>query len=230
MISGRRLLTALLAATALAAGAAQAAVLYDNGPSTYQAAAYSIIGNNYAEDSFTIGANSTVTGVEFAVWNSPTYSTTTSVDWAIFSGLRAPYTPEGPLIASGTASVTSSYLLTNTSGYAVNTDTFAIAPTALPSGVYSLELAYAVGTFAGGQISWDVNAGPATALIHTAFGPFEAYGPSNTFQILGSVASAVPETASWVLMLIGFGGLGAVLRRSHMAAAGAITLSASAKP
>ncbi len=214
MLSHRQLLATVLAGAAFAAGGGDTAVLYDNGPSTYQAAAYSIAGGNYAEDSFTIGASAIVTSVDFAAWNYPTSSTTTTVDWAIFSGLRTPYSAEGPLIASGTSLVMSSYILTNTSGYAVNTDTFAIAPTSLASGTYSLYIGNAFDTYGGGNIGWDVNGGPSTALVHTNFGPFEAYQASNTFQILGSAAGAIPEPASWALMLFGFGGVGAALRRS----------------
>ena len=59
-----------------------------------------------------------------------------------------------------------------------------------------------------------MNSGPSTALVHTNFGPFEGHQASNTFQILGSIAG-VPEPASWALMLVGFGGLGAALRRSR---------------
>ncbi len=93
MANNRLLLIAALAGATLAVGAARADVLYDNGPSTYQAGAYSITGGNYAADSFTIGASATVTGVDFAVWNDPVSAITTTVDWAIVSGLRAPYAP-----------------------------------------------------------------------------------------------------------------------------------------
>ncbi len=213
MVSNNLLLTTTLAGALVAVGAANATALYDNGPSTFGAAAYSIAGGNYAEDSFTIGTSATVNGVDFAAWNYPTSSTTTTVDWAIFSGLRAPYTASGPLIASGTSSVTSSYILTNTSGYAVNTDTFAIPTTTLAKGTYSLYIGNAFDTYGAENILWDVNGGPSTALVHTNFGPFEAYQFSNTFQILGSVAGGVPEPATWALMLIGFGGLGGLLRR-----------------
>lgn len=217
MPSNRFLLTTLLAGAALAAGAAQAGVLYDNGPSTYQANAYGISQGNYAEDSFTIGANATVTGVDFVAWNSPTSATTTTVGWAIFSMLKIPYGSNGTLIASGTSAVTSSYILTNASGYAVNTDTFAIAPTALASGTYAIALYNALDTTLSPfpNIRWDVNFGPSAGFVRTNFGPFESYQASNTFQILGSVPGGVPEPASWALMLVGFGSLGAVLRQSR---------------
>ena len=213
MPSNRLPIITLFAGAALVAGAAHAGVLYDNGPSTYQSDSYGISQGNYAEDSFTIGADATVTGVDFAAWNSPTSATTTTVDWAIFSMLKIPYGSNGTLIASGTASVTSSYILTNTSGFAVNTDTFAIAPTTLASGTYALALYNAFDTTLSiyPNINWDVNFGPSVGFVHTNFGPFESYQASNTFQILGSPVG-VPEPATWSLMLIGFGGLGAVLR------------------
>jgi hypothetical protein len=216
MPSNRLPIIPLFAGAALVAGAAHAGVLYDNGPSTYQAVSFGISQGNYAEDSFTIGANATVTGVDFVAWNSPTYAPTTTVDWAIFSMLKIPYGSNGTEIASGTAEVTSSYILTNTSGYAVNTDTFAIAPTALASGTYALALYNALDTTLDvyPNIRWDVNFGPSAGFARTNFGPFESYGASNTFQILGTVA-AVPEPANWALMLAGFAGLGGALRRAR---------------
>ncbi len=218
MIRTRHLLASALATAALSGGA-HAGVLYDNGAFNGHAATYNITGGNYAEDSFTIGSASTATGVDFVVWNYPNYSTTTTVDWAIFSGLRAPYTANGPLIASGTAAVTSSFL-TNNGEYAVNQDTFSIVPVALASGTYSLYLGNATDA-AGDQVRWDVNYGPSTALVHTNFGPFESYGPSNTFQILGS-PTGVPEPAVWSLMIAGFGLLGGVARGRRAGAAAVV--------
>lgn len=203
---------ATLAMWAAATGAG-AAVLYDNGPCNCQAASYSIAGGNYVFDTFTISASATVTGVSFVAWNYPTSSVTTSIDWAIFSGLKVPYGPNTPLIASGTALLASTYLLTNTSGYAVNTDSFAIPSTLLGSGTYSLVLANAHDNYGADNIRWDVNSGPSTALVRTNFGPFEGYQLSNAFQVLGSVSGAVPEPATWALLLVGFGLVGVLLRR-----------------
>lgn len=220
MTRSRLLFTSTLAAATLAIGAAHAAVLYDNGAYNGQAAAYNITGGNYVEDSFTIGASGLATAVDFVAWNYPTTSTTTTVGWAIYQGLRAPYGSEGSLLASGTSPVTSSYLLTNTNGYAVNTDTFLITPTALVAGTYSLALFN--GTNAtGDQVSWDVNSGPSTALVHTNFGPFEGYHASNTFQILGGL-TGVPEPASWTMMVAGLGLLGGMARRRRLETARAV--------
>ena len=184
---------------------------------------YVISQGNYVLDSFTIGASATVTGVTFVAWpprSRQTSTTLTSIDWAIFSGLRVPYGADGPLIASGTSAVTSTLLLVNTSGYAVNTDSFAIPATQLASGTYSLALASAqngVDTYP--SIGWDVNFGPSTAVIRTNFGPFQGYGPSNAFQILGSSAGAVPEPASWALLLAGFAATGVAARRRRISVA-----------
>lgn len=46
------------------------------------------------------------------------------------------------------------------------------------------------------------------------------FGPSSSFQQqLVDVAASVPEPASWALMMVGFGGLGAALRRRRLAVA-----------
>jgi hypothetical protein len=166
--------------------------------------------------SFTIGKDATVTGIDFTAWDYPTSATIATVDWAIFSGLRAPYAPSGSVIASGTATVTSTYILTNLAGYAVNTDTFDIAPTALASGTYSIFLANAADADGDSQGGWDVNGGSSTALVRTNFGPFQFDAASNTFQVLGNV-TGVPEPQSWALMVVGIGLLGTTLRRSRPA-------------
>ena len=195
------LLSGILAAGMLAMGVAHADVLYDNGPYNGQASAPNIVAGNYATDSFTIGRDSTVNGAEFVAWNYAPTDTTLSVDWAIFSGAPQPYTAR-PLIASGTALVANTFLLTNTRGYGVYSDTFSIPSLALASGTYSLALYSAVASNSDDQVYWDTNGGPSTAVIHTNFGPFEGYQSSQSFQVLGSVPG-VPEADSWVLMLLG---------------------------
>ncbi len=45
---------------------------------------------------------------------------------------------------------------------------------------------------------------------------FRELGPSNQQgNILDNVALAVPEPATWAMMILGFGGVGAVIRRRH---------------
>ncbi|MEO6925216.1 MAG: PEP-CTERM sorting domain-containing protein [Rhodanobacter sp.] len=204
---------ALFAVTLLATSAAHATVLYSNGPYNGQGApssAPNITDGNYAKDSFTIGTSSTVTGIEFVSWNYPPGNTIVSVDWAIFSGLPVPYTAS-PLIASGTGVVTSTFLLDHSAGgYDVYSDTFDITGLALSSGTYSLGLYDALAGTHSDDLRWDTNGGPSIAVIHTNFGPFDGYGASQSFQVLGSSAStsvAEPDTLGLMalgLVLVGF--------------------------
>ena len=198
---------ALFAATLLATSAAHATVLYSNGPYNGQGApssAPNITDGNYAKDSFTIGASSTVTGIEFVSWNYPPADTIVSVDWAIFSGLPIPYTAS-PLIASGTGVVTSTFLLDHSAeGYDVYSDTFSIPSLALSTGTYSLGLYNALAGTLSYDLRWDTNGGSSIAVIHTNFGPFDGYAASQSFQVLGSGASAsVPEPDTLGLIALG---------------------------
>jgi hypothetical protein len=54
-----------------------------------------------------------------------------------------------------------------------------------------------------------------------AFTPGESFGPGSQNGFVLSI-SAVPEAATWVLMIAGFGGLGAALRTRHRMATTAV--------
>ncbi|MEO8922966.1 MAG: PEP-CTERM sorting domain-containing protein [Caldimonas sp.] len=204
----------VFAGVAFTTGTAQGAVLYDNGPYNGQASSAAIVGNNYATDSFAIGASSTVNGVEFVAWDFAAPDTTVSVGWAIYSGTPKPYTAS-PLIASGTSLVTDTFLLNNAKGYGVYSDTFSTPGLTLAAGTYSLALYSAVASNPNDNVYWDTNSGPSTAVIHTAFGPFEGFQASQSFQVLGSIAtvSPVPEPETYALLLAGLGAVGMMSRR-----------------
>lgn len=188
---------ALAAASALAAGAASASVLYDNGSLDSENEAWTINHGYAVSDSFTLTSAATVTGVTFGAW---TFSgdSISSVDWGITS------TP-GDYVDTATAMVTSGPTTVNGGGYHVGVDSFSISPESLAAGTYYLVLQNASVT--GGDFAfWDENDGPSTATDNPD-GPIG----SETFQILGG--AAVPEPASWALMIMGVFGMGAVLRR-----------------
>lgn len=208
-------LAAVLWAAAFSKGSANAAVLYDNGPYNGHSQALPIYSNsNYVGDTFTIGSSATATGVEFVAWDYPATDTTTTVDWAIYNGTpAAPYgVPTGSLIVTGTSAVNNSFLFNNASGYGIYSDTFAIPSTALTAGTYTLVLANALTSPSGDIVRWDVNYGPSTAFYYNGFAP--GFAPSESFQILGTVANAVPEPAAFALFGFGLAGI-AVARRAR---------------
>lgn len=188
---------ALSMATVGLAPGANAAVLYDNGPINAGVNAWTIDFIFAVSDSFTLAQASTVTGVNFGVWAFPG-DTMASVDWAIT-------TTPGTYPVDGSAAVGTSFLYTNGFGYDISLDSFSTGGVSLAAGTYYLVLQNAV-TTNGDPISWDENDGPSSATENTV----GAIG-SESFQILGTTGG-VPEPATWALMLVGLGGLGATLR------------------
>jgi hypothetical protein len=201
-VLGRLAPLAALSLAACLTQTASAAVLYDNGPVNGTVDAWTINAGFSVEDSFTLSSAATVTGVTFASWAFPG-DKISSVDWAIL--------PASGFTGGTTASVTSSYQYTNDWGYDIASNTFSTGKVTLAAGTYYLELQKAVATN-GDAVYWDQNNGASTA-NENAVGPIG----SQSFQILGT--SAVPEPATWAMMLVGFGGLGAAIRGRRTIAA-----------
>jgi hypothetical protein len=194
-------------AAAMAFGLAQPAVadvLYDNGP-------VGTVGPQDLEEggkanSFTLTDASTVTGVRFNIWTG-SGDVLQTIDWAITTAAKT--FPD-----DGTASVSQTFLFTSGDGKDVDREEFSIAPQVLGPGTYWLVLQNPVDTGVF-RVGWDQSDGPSTAYDHLG-GPVG----SESFQIIGTVnAPGVPEPAAWALMLTGFGGLGAMLRRRRREAA-----------
>ena len=61
----------------------------------------------------------------------------------------------------------------------------------------------------GERITFNFNGAPVREVV------FSSTQNSFEFDRVGAVAAGVPEPGAWALMLIGFGGLGAVLRRAR---------------
>jgi hypothetical protein len=212
-------MAALLFAASLGCKTAKADVLYTN----IGAYAYNGVGLNspqaWISDPFTLTSDAVITGVTYVeigpIWAMPTH-----VDWEITDLL-----PE--IFSTKTADVTT------LSAYPPLLD-FYETPTTLvmfsldhprffTAGTYYLTLSNAVPT---GASYWEEsNGGGSTAYFSTAFsstGDVTHFEISpEAFQILGL---AVPEPATWAMLILGFFGLGALLRRRKSQAAALASL------
>ena len=115
--------------------------------------------------------------------------------------------------------------LTGTAGVATQTPTFVALPLGVTSGTFSQTLDMTLAssynpafiTANGGSISASESA------LFAAIGSGQAYLNIHTSQFPGGEVRAflvpVPEPATWLLMLVGFGGIGMALRRRASLAA-----------
>lgn len=205
------------AAGAFAAGglligssASATTVLYDNGSVSGTTYAWSISGGLAIADSFTLSGPTTIGGVDFGAWTDPA-TTVSTVQWAIAT-TSSDFT--GPYLDSGTALVGSHFVTLDTSnGYDVSVDSFTTGPISLGAGTYYLILQNAV-TYNGTSAYWVESDGPSSA-FQNWLGNLADYRPgtaSESFQLFGTNQAGTPEPAVWIMMLVGFAGLGARLR------------------
>jgi hypothetical protein len=194
-----------LAAVATAPSQGRAAVLYSNGPCNCQTAALEIDGGHAVSDSFTLAGTSSISQIDFGAWTA-LGDNVAAVDWSI---LTASPVVGGTVIDSGTSYIQAYSGYENTKHYAVYVETFPLDVQRIAAGTYWLTLTNAVSD-RGGKLYWDVNNGHSAA-YEPGVGPVN----SESFQLLGGAPT--PEPAAWSLILAGFGGLGAMLRRARRA-------------
>ena len=190
---------------ALAVPAMADVTLYDNGPINGTVDAWTINYGYEVSDSFTLSSASTITGFNFGTWLYPGDSVV-SVDYQIGT---QPF--EG---ATGTASVTSTFLYNNQYGYNIDQEVATGLNVALSAGTYWLTLGNAVDT-QGEPVYWDENDGPSQA-TDSETGSI----PSESFQIIGTTGTSTTNTSSTTpepgsIMLLGAGllSVAGVLRR-----------------
>ncbi len=196
-------------------GTASAAVLFTNPPTEgYGSDSHNISDVFAAADPFSLSSASVVDGVAFDAWTS-VGETAISVDYRI---LNAPPSPSATVLASGTAALSNGILrLAGALGgsFDVRGYQFAIPDLSLGAGTYWLELSQGETDPDGDFVFWnDAGASPSGVQI---FDGSPSSIPGQTFSILGPSA-AVPEPATWALMIGGFGTVGAMMRRRVAAA------------
>jgi hypothetical protein len=221
---------AIVAASFLGLGqAAQAQSLYQNGSMISTLSGWSISNGDAVSNSFVLGSDATVGGIEFGalLWGFDTDHTTYStIDWAITtSASDFSFGTNSATLATGTANVTGGTQTAVADPYGdpgnvfwVSTNSFSLPAVSLTAGTYYLVLRNAV-VSNGASVQWLENNGASTARVSygTAHDiPFYIGGGSHSeyFQVFAASAetASVPEPASWALMLGGFGLVGGAMR------------------
>jgi len=209
----KQMVAALCVAGAMAcANQVQAAVLYDNfnhgGPATYATNIF----NDRQANSFTLSSAAMVTGLNFQVWLELSNTTLKSFQWGIYDA--SPFSG-GVLLGGATVQdPTQSGPLVNPYGVNERLVTLDLAPLSLAAGTYWLAIGQAAATIGRGY--WEVSGGPSDVACSAGCAP----GASNSFSILGSASVretsiAVPEPATWAMLIMGFMGIGAMVRRQN---------------
>ena len=173
---------------------AEAATIYTNGPANITDGTIGIGADAAVSDSFTVSTPSLLSSVE-AVLGTGLGGVPVSVDWSIGTAFF------GTDISSGTgASLSNTFLFTNTSGESMYASTFPVISGVLAPGTYYLTLTNGVNSD-GTRPQWDVNNGPSSA-------EFEIFGAgifptgSEAFTIFGSTTAAVPDSGSTFGLLL----------------------------
>jgi hypothetical protein len=213
-----------LAAIPIAAGAADAAILYEN-PTTLDHSfnqtpiQKDLLNGYYAGNSFTLSARSIVKGISFLSWNDPG-DQITSIGWSIQTGKNG----TGIGLAGGNTTTNSNFFAVNFYVREIDQNSFIIPDLTLDAGTYWLYLGGAL-TYNYGPVGWDASKGPS------AYDNNSGRDVGNSFFVLGDIAprsgggticntdgcidepvSPLPEPSMWAAMILGFGAIGATLR------------------
>ena len=183
--------------------------LYDNGAPNGTVDAWTINFGFIVSDTFTLGAASSVSGLDFAAWLFPgdiLESAEVSITSSEFGGTT---------FFDGSVNFTQSGCTSNQFGFDVCTESGSFGPVNLNAGTYWLNLQNAV-VNTGDPVYWDENSGPSSA-SENSVGTI----PSEAFTVLGGTTTSqttttgttTPEPSSIMLFGSGILGLAGVLRR-----------------
>ncbi len=156
-------------------------------------------------DPFTLSSNATITGFNLMAQDYAGYSATAPITVEIYNGDHTAIIfsqAVNPTFVSGTT-------------YGVSMVTSSLSGLSLAAGSYWIGFigeSYAVPGYSGG------NGGLIDTTPHTGIHLFDL-GGNLGYQLLGDAGGAVPEPATWALMIGGFGLAGATLRRRKTVAA-----------
>ena len=196
----------------LAAVPAMAQVVYDNGAPAGNTDAWTINFGFVVSDTFTVGAGTTITGLNFAAWTFPG-DTLTSAELSITSSENG-----GTSYFDQTVNFTQGACTGNQYGYNVCQESSTFSGPTLAGGTYWLNLQNA-SVPNGDPIYWDENSGASQASENSVGSiPSEAFtlfgtGTTTSSSSSSSTTTSVPEPSSIMLFGSGILGLAGVLRR-----------------
>jgi hypothetical protein len=215
--------------------AAMADVVYSDGPFNGNTNAWLFTGGYTVSDSFTLTQNTTVTSVDFLVWDYQSEGTLNTVKWSVTSG------PDGGTTSGGSlgSSLTGTPDGINGFGYKLTSENFSTGSLNLAPGTYWLNL-YVFSPSGSVDLFWDQNNGPSQAYSSNVNGGTQGYitpanfpiaqfpavvagcsGPgasgdcSESFNLNGTVAaSTAPEPALCGVLGLGLLGLARLRKRA----------------
>lgn len=212
------LLTSAFAASIAFAGAASASTVYNNPYSGVNAdCSFGTVcavdagrGDDFAAQQFTLSSADVLTGAAFLELDPGTVPL--DVNWAFLANDGVGGLP-GTILAIGTDNFTSSVVVGSSFGLNETELTWNLGTVALGAGTYYLAIK-ADTTIHGNYLGFGVQTFGAAETHDGGLTWATGYeGAPSVAVSLFDAKAAVPEPATWALMLVGFAGVGAAMRR-----------------